>query len=144
MPLPSQRPKPPEVLQPAALSPATRLGESRRVLSLVVPVFNEEAAIDLFMARIGPALEEALLYLAPIGVHEMVFVDDVRTDGTVDRIVGHARHQPEVKLLRLSRNFCQADALPSGLRTVSGAATIHIALHPPAPSASEQERRGRN
>src|SRR3546814_11677695 len=97
MPLPRQRPKPPEVLQPAALSPATRLGESRRVLSLAVPVFNEEAAIDLFMARIGPALEEALLYLAPNGGHAIVFVADARPDGPVHRHVPHARHQPAVR-----------------------------------------------
>src|SRR3546814_5972298 len=83
---------------------------------------SEEAAIDLFMARIGPALEEALLYLAPNGGHEIVFVDDGSTDGTVERIVEHARHQPEVKLVRLSRNFGKDAALAAGLRYVSGAA----------------------
>src|SRR3546814_11890843 len=86
MPLPRQRPKLPEALPSAARSPATRLGESRRVLSLVVPVFNEEAAIDLFMARIGPALEEALLYLAPNGGHEIVFVDDGSTRSEERRV----------------------------------------------------------
>src|SRR3546814_19831480 len=74
------------------------------------------------MARIGPALEEALLYLAPNGGHEIVFVDDGSTDGTVERIVEHARHQPEVKLVRLSRNFGKDTALAAGLRYVSGAA----------------------
>src|SRR3546814_239994 len=71
-------------------------------------------------------LEEALLYLAPNGGHEIVFVDDGSTDGTVERIVEHARHQPEVKLVRLSRNFGKDAALAAGLRYVSGAAVIPI------------------
>src|SRR3546814_19972317 len=52
MPLPSHRPKPPEVLPPAALYPATRLGDTRRVLSLVIPTFNQEAATDPFTSRL--------------------------------------------------------------------------------------------
>src|SRR3546814_6501377 len=72
---------------------------------------SEEAAIDLFMARIGPALEEALLYLAPNGGHEIVFVDDGSTDGTVERIVEHARHQPEVKLVRSEEHTSELQSL---------------------------------
>src|SRR3546814_14947487 len=87
------------------------------------------------MARIGPALEEALLYLAPNGGHEIVFVDDGSTDGTVERIVEHARHQPEVKLVRLSRNFGKDAALAAGLRYVSGAAVIPTNVHRPDPPA---------
>src|SRR3546814_20953328 len=118
MPLPSQRPKPPEVLQPAALSPATRLGESRRVLSLVVQVFNEEAAIDLFMARIGPALEEALLYLAPNGVQEIVLVDDGSNNRTFERIVEHAGPTTAVNAVHLSRTFGKDAQLPAGVQDV--------------------------
>src|SRR3546814_19607393 len=57
MPLPSQRPKPPEVPQPAALSPPTRLGESRRVIPLAVPALKERSAIDRLKARSGPGLQ---------------------------------------------------------------------------------------
>src|SRR3546814_15405303 len=41
-------------------------------------------------------------------------------------MVEHARHQPEVKLVRLSRNFGKDAALAAGLRYVSGAAVIPI------------------
>src|SRR3546814_14161511 len=41
-------------------------------------------------------------------------------------MVEHARHQPEVKLVRLSRNFGKDAAVAAGLRYVSDAAVIPI------------------
>mgnify|MGYP000203027549 CR=1 FL=1 len=119
MPLSNKQLRPPE-----RHSPAPRPVRAGRRLSLLVPVFNEEDAVDLFMERIGPALEEALLYLAPTGSHEIVFVDDGSRDGTVDRILAQAQRQPAVKLVRLSRNFGKDAALAAGLRHVSGDAVI--------------------
>lgn len=96
----------------------------RRTLSLLVPVYNEQDAVDLFMAEIDPPMEEALLYLAPHGDYEIVFVDDGSTDDTVARILTHAARQPRVKLVRLSRNFGKDAALAAGLKYVAGDAVI--------------------
>jgi glycosyltransferase involved in cell wall biosynthesis len=125
MPLPKRQLLPPEA-PPEGRHHSPHRPPHHRVLSLLLPVFNEEDAIDVFMERIGPALEEALLYLAPNGSHEIVFVDDGSTDRTVERIAAHAEQRPEVKLVRLSRNFGKDAALAAGLRYVSGDAVIPI------------------
>lgn len=123
MALPTPRPQPIVAATPAADGqPAAR----RRLLSLVVPVFNEEAAIEAFLTRIAPPLEAALLYLAPNGDHEIVFVDDGSRDRTAERILAAAERDPRIKLIRLSRNFGKDAALAAGLRHASGDAVIPI------------------
>lgn len=126
MSMPTRQPVPPEALRAAVPERDAHTAPPRRRVSLLVPVYNEEDAIDLFLARIGPALEEALLYLAPNGDHEIVFVDDGSTDGTAARIAAQAARRPEVKLVRLSRNFGKDAALAAGLRYVRGDAVIPI------------------
>lgn len=98
----------------------------RKTLSLLVPVYNEQDAIDLFMERVQPALADALLLMAPNADHEIVFVDDGSTDETIGRILAHAKTEPHVKLIRLSRNFGKDAAIAAGLRFVSGDAVIPI------------------
>lgn len=87
-------------------------------LSLVVPVYNEDAAIDLFLERVVPILEATGLS------HEIVFVDDGSRDGTVDAIAAARTANPAVKLLSLSRNFGKEAALTAGLEWASGDAVI--------------------
>ncbi len=91
-----------------------------RLLSLVIPVFNEEAAIAPFLAAIIPAL-------APIGAHlELVFVDDGSTDGTRAAIAAARRAQPCVRLVAFSRNFGKEPAISAGLDRARGDAVVII------------------
>ncbi|MEO3428815.1 glycosyltransferase family 2 protein [Pelagibius sp. CAU 1746] len=121
MPLSQERWRPPSIGKTGH-----RLQRPDKTLSLLVPVFNEEDAIDLFMAELGPALEEALLRLAPHGNHEIVFIDDGSNDGTVARILAHTAGAPRVRLVRLSRNFGKDAALAAGLHFAAGDAVIPI------------------
>lgn len=87
-------------------------------LSLVVPVFNEEAAIPLFVDRVGPILAATGL------ATEIVFVDDGSRDGTVEAVAAARAADPSIKLLSLSRNFGKEAALTAGLEWASGDAVI--------------------
>lgn len=124
MSMPTRQPVPPEALRAAVPERDAHAASPRRRVSLLVPVYNEEDAIDLFLARIGPALEEALLYLAPNGDHEIVFVDDGSTDGTWRVLQEMATAHPTVRAVRLSRNFGKESALACGLSRARGAAVV--------------------
>lgn len=101
-------------------------GAQRIALSLLVPVFNEQDAVDLFVERTEAPLAQALLQLAPHGDYEIVFIDDGSSDLSVERIIAHARRQPRIKLVRLSRNFGKDAALAAGLKVAAGDAVIPI------------------
>jgi len=87
-------------------------------LSLIVPVYNEDAAIALFVDRVVPILDATGLD------HEIVFVDDGSRDGTVAAIAAARAANPAVKLLSLSRNFGKEAAMTAGLEWASGDAVI--------------------
>jgi glycosyltransferase involved in cell wall biosynthesis len=84
------------------------------VLSIVVPVHDEERTVALL-------LDELQSVLDPLGDEwEVVFVDDGSTDGTFSALTRlHAAH-PNVKVVRLRRNFGKAAALDAGFRTAAG------------------------
>lgn len=89
-------------------------------LSLVVPVYNEEAAITLFYyaVRESQALSEYDI--------EIVFVNDGSRDATSRIAAGLAEKDPLVVLVDFSRNFGKEPALFAGLEHASGDAVIPI------------------
>jgi polyisoprenyl-phosphate glycosyltransferase len=87
-------------------------------LSVVLPVFNEEALL--------PELQRRLLAaLGPLGLSfEVVYVDDGSRDGSLARLTEMARADPRVVVLSLSRNFGHQIALTAGLDHARGDAVV--------------------
>jgi dolichol-phosphate mannosyltransferase len=83
------------------------------VLSVVVPVFNEEATLPELHRRLAAVL-------APLGPHEIVFVDDGSRDTSWFVLVGLAERDPHLHLVRLSRNFGHQAAITAGLAAAAG------------------------
>jgi glycosyltransferase involved in cell wall biosynthesis len=94
--------------------------DPRPVLSIVVPLFNEEENVGAFHARVVAALER-------LGEpFEIVCVNDGSRDGTLERLVELHRRDPRVKVVNLSRNFGKEIALSAGLDLAGGDAVIPI------------------
>ncbi|HXT96570.1 MAG TPA: glycosyltransferase family 2 protein [Polyangia bacterium] len=96
------------------------------VLSLVLPVYNEEATL--------PELDRRLrLLLAEIGADlgsgvgeawEVIFVDDGSRDRSRALLAELAAAEPRYKVLSLSRNFGHQMAITAGLDRADGAAVV--------------------
>jgi glycosyltransferase involved in cell wall biosynthesis len=90
------------------------------VLSIVVPVYNEERTV-------APLVEELRLTLDLSGREwEVVFVDDGSTDGTWSALTRlHAGPDP-VRVVRMRRNFGKAAALMAGFAHARGDVVVTI------------------
>jgi len=98
------------------------------VLSVVVPVFNEADNIKNLLSKLSSTLQS----IEPN--HEIILVDDGSEDATAQMIVDQRGEYPNVKLIRLSRNFGKEAALNAGLSNAGGQAVIQIdgdLQHPP-------------
>ena len=111
-------------------------------ISVVVPVFNEEEIIDLFYERAKSVLG---------GMHELsweiVFVDDGSSDGSYTKLSALASRDPNVKVLKFSRNFGHQIAITAGVDEARGDCVVVIdsdLQDPPEviPSMVEQWRQG--
>jgi len=92
-------------------------------LSLVIPVYNEEAALPLLFAELDRVLE-----MLPVGAREVeiVLVNDGSRDHSWDRIAARCAHDPRCVGLNLSRNFGHQAALVAGLETARGESVISM------------------
>ena len=97
--------------------PATHHREPPRkpLLSVVVPVFNEEEVIQLTHGRIVSALGN----LPELDL-EIVYVDDGSKDRSPTLLSGIAESDRRVCVASLSRNFGHQPAVTAGLRYASG------------------------
>ena len=84
------------------------------LLSLVIPVFNEEESIDLFLDTVMPLLERASLRF------ELVFVNDGSRDNTFARLFDRGRGDRRIRIVNLSRNFGKEAALTAGIDHARG------------------------
>ncbi|MDT0619794.1 glycosyltransferase family 2 protein [Salinisphaera sp. P385] len=97
------------------------------VLSIVVPVLNEEKAIEPFLDRTVASLEAtAKLHPSVCNSYEIVFVDDGSTDATVAAVIAARQRFGDIRLVMLSRSFGKDAALSAGLEFARGAAVIPI------------------
>jgi glycosyltransferase involved in cell wall biosynthesis len=89
------------------------------VLSVIVPIFNEEENIPELHAELRGALEE-------LGRrYEIIYVDDGSTDDSFARLKTVAQ-DPGVMVVQLRRNFGQTAALAAGADASSGDVLIFM------------------
>jgi len=89
-------------------------------LSVVVPLYNEEANVAPLVARVTGILEA----LPEHPAYEIILVNDGSTDGTIDRIREELRRRPHVVFVNLSRNFGHQLAATAGLDVSRGEAVV--------------------
>ena len=88
--------------------------DKSNMLSIVVPLYNEEAVI--------PSLRRRLLdWRMALGKRvECILVNDGSTDGTEGLLDAFARDESDVKAVHLSRNFGHQQAVSAGLSVADG------------------------
>jgi glycosyltransferase involved in cell wall biosynthesis len=92
------------------------------VISIVVPVKDEEQAIAPFVERVTNVLT-GVPELAT-GRFEILFIDDGSSDGTLEAIRGVHSADARVRAVSFSRNFGKEAALTAGLEHSRGAAVV--------------------
>ena len=103
---------------------------TQKLISIIVPAYNEEAVLDIFHARISEVLATL-----PDYAWEILFINDGSTDATQLKIEALQRHDPRVGSILLSRNFGKEAALCAGLEAAHGDAVVMLdsdMQHPPA------------
>ena len=96
--------------------------DTRKLVTIVCPVFNEEQAVPLFYARLVKSLaptEEKVRY-------EILFVNNRSTDGTEAAVLALREKDPRVQLLTMSRNYGYQASISAGMRHASGDASVNI------------------
>jgi len=99
-----------------------------KLISIVVPAYNEEANIASMYAKLAKELE-ALPYR-----YEFMFINDGSSDGTLQEILKLAEMHDTVKYISLTRNFGKESAMLAGLKRIKGDAAIVMdsdLQHPP-------------
>ncbi|MGH9387708.1 MAG: glycosyltransferase family 2 protein [Vicinamibacterales bacterium] len=95
--------------------------DEKRLISLVVPVYNEAEVIGVFYDR----ATHALINLAGFD-YEILFVDDGSRDGSYSLLAGFAAANPRVRVLKFSRNFGHQIAITAGIDHARGDCVVVI------------------
>jgi glycosyltransferase involved in cell wall biosynthesis len=91
-----------------------KTGEGRGVISLIIPVLDEQDSLATLVGEIDEMARRASLAI------EVIFVDDGSRDGSWRAIAGLAGKYPWVHGIRFRRNFGKAAALSAGFRAARG------------------------
>jgi polyisoprenyl-phosphate glycosyltransferase len=88
------------------------------MISVVVPIYNEEELVVRFHEAVAIAMESARTQW------EVVYVNDGSTDSSLELLRGLQSLDPHVVVVELSRNWGHMGAISAGLQTAHGAAVI--------------------
>jgi len=86
-----------------------------KLISAIVPCYNEEESAPLFYAEICRVAAESGKFEL-----EMIFVDDGSRDGTLGVLRALAAKDSRVRYISFSRNFGKESAMLAGLRAAKG------------------------
>ena len=90
------------------------------LLSVVVPVFNEQDVLTEFHRRLSAVLDGLALDA------EVVYVNDGSTDASMALLAALHERDPRVAVIDLSRNFGKEAAMSAGLDVADGDAVVLI------------------
>ena len=83
-------------------------------ISIVVPVYNEEENINIFVTELNKVIKELNVS------YELIFVLDPSSDNTENKIIENIQKNKNIKLITLSRKFGQPLATIAGIEHSSG------------------------
>lgn len=93
----------------------------KQLLSIVIPAYNEALGIDHFYQELAAVLTGISSY-----TFEIIIVDDGSRDTTAEKVRQLSMHNPELRLISLSRNFGKEAATTAGIQAARGSAIITI------------------
>lgn len=96
--------------------------QSRGLISIVVPCYNEESNLEDLYQRVSQMFAESLSEIE----WELVITDNCSTDGTFDVIVGLADRDQRVRGYRFSRNFGYQRSILAGMLMARGDAVVQL------------------
>jgi glycosyltransferase involved in cell wall biosynthesis len=94
---------------------------SKPLISLIVPCWNEEQMVALFLTETSQAIKDI------DADFEFIFIDDGSSDETYSALKKLADTDKRVRILGLSRNFGSFPAVSAGMHHAAGDAIICIA-----------------
>ena len=92
-----------------------------KIISIIVPFFNEEESLPIFLDEIYKVDDQATNYN-----FEIIFIDDGSTDNGLNFLKKIAKNNKNIIILELSRNFGKEAALTAGIDVANGSAIIPI------------------
>ncbi len=93
---------------------------SQPIISIVVPIFNEEEIIPILHRAISDAMA------AELESWEVIYVDDGSRDASLSLLLAEQARDPHVRIVELSRNWGHQAALTAGLQSAGGEALVLI------------------
>ena len=99
-------------------------GAPRRMISVLVPVFNEAETLGPFLARMRPVLDEIERRFG--GVTELVFTDNCSSDRTLALILQHMQEEPRIRAFSFAKNVGFQRSIITGYSRVRGDACAQI------------------
>ncbi|MGB7934979.1 MAG: glycosyltransferase, partial [Gammaproteobacteria bacterium] len=83
-------------------------------LSIIVPLYNEEASVQ-------PLYEAIVKAVQPLGLEfEILFVDDGSRDNTIPEALKLAEQDKRLRLIMFRRNYGQTPAMAAGIDHARG------------------------
>ena len=87
----------------------------KRLVSIIIPCYNEEAALDIVCTAVGKEMKQLEEY-----EYELVLVNDGSSDGTLVKMKELAEQDAHIHYYSFSRNFGKEAAIYAGLNNAKG------------------------
>ena len=98
------------------------MADGKKLISLVIPAFNEAETIPRLYQRLVPILAG----LEDRYDFEIIFTDNHSTDETFPILVGLSQRDPRIRAIRFSRNFGYQRSILTGYQAARGAAAVQL------------------
>ena len=93
-------------------------------LSIVIPIYNEEANIEALWKRLSTVLNEN--FLDPAKDWEVIFTDDGSRDRSLEMLTEIADAEPRVSVVEFNRNYGQHSAIFGAFSIVAGRVVVTL------------------
>lgn len=88
------------------------------MLSIVIPIYNEEKTLPILYQRLTSVMAKIKT------PYEVIFVDDGSKDNSMNLMLNMNKNDSRIKILKLSRNFGHQTAISAGINQAGGEAVI--------------------